>query len=416
MSNIYQTTTKVLGKAHAYTEANMAFVNSVRDAKYEKEFAVPGDKIGAVLHVPIENQIQPFYSNEFVETPIAETDDTITINNWIGAGVKNMDLDLVLSVNSPDSQFIKPCGVRVAEELEATYIQQALYDCAFQVGTDGTFSTSPNALTPFTQAREMLHNMKMESGGHHLLITTGITNTVIGANVTQYNPQKTISDEFTKGRLGQMAGFETPFESVLVRTLPTGTRTINSFPITAYTSTSITISGGASEAGNTIALGENFYINGCYMMTNNVQQGVNFWGCVAGASASAGATNTALVFDASGNLVVPINTYINVTGASQTISATPVGQNAVFQGSASSNYKFGLAYHPLAFSFVSVKQMRPAGAGMVDFMNKKGINMRFWADSNIQNSSSIIRIDTMSGMGFHKAYRYVPGIRVATAS
>jgi hypothetical protein len=219
-----------------------------------------------------------------------------------------------------------------------------------------------------------------------------------------FNPAAEISGEYIKGKLGPVAGYPSPLENDLIGTITTGSRSVsNTYLVASYTSSTVVLSGGTS--GQTVKAGETIQIAGVYVVRSGVSM-TQLFQCVVTGDA---------VFNTSGGVTLYVSPSINLTGSTQNISATPVGQVVTFAGAASTAYKWSLAYHRKFYTFGSVKLTDPDGAMMHGQKAYKNVNFRVWMDRDVTNSQFPLRLDCLSGGIVHPVPLFVPAVRIACA-
>ncbi len=411
MANAFANTTKIMNKIHAHFQVACNFIPTVRN-QYEKEFAIPGGKIGDTLLVKRPNQFTFTNNQNLTPSAVAEVTDALILNIWGQVSEINADKDLVLSINDKNDQLLIDMSNTMAENVESQHIAKAQAGIAFTVGIAGA---APTTQGYYGTARGILNKMGAPLAKRMLTLTSDTVTALITNNQALYNPSQEITENYHRGKLGPIAAFEAPYENDSISSFTTGTRTgdtthaagttglTGSYIVQSYTATTIVISGAT---GYTVAAGETFQVNGCYTVVNGLVKSQLFMG-VTSVSAT----------DSSGILTLTLaNPSVVISGSTQTISATPVAQTVTFFGAASTPYLWSMAYHPKFYTFASVALTKPEGAMWFGMKDWRGISFRFWLDRNVTNSTFPLRLDMLSGGVIHPVPNYVPAVRIACAS
>jgi hypothetical protein len=96
----------------------------------------------------------------------------------------------------------------------------------------------------------------------------------------------------------------------------------------------------------------------------------------------------------------------NVCKADSTALATTDfdAKTLTFVGSASTSYRQNLMYHKDAFTFVAADLPLMAGGEKCSRMQKDGLSLRVWQDSDIRNDELLMRIDILYGFKTLRPY------------
>ena len=138
-----------------------------------------------------------------------------------------------------EDSYLHPAGAQLAQKVDSDAADWARLNTPNVVGTLGTNSTT---LDFALAAEQVLFSYSTPPGEHYLCLTPGLMRSYVNANVTQFNPQKAISDMYRKGVIGDAAGWK------WVRSNSLKTHTAG----TAATG-GVTIS-GAGQSGATLTL------------------------------------------------------------------------------------------------------------------------------------------------------------------
>ena len=272
----------------------------------------------------------------------------------------------------------------LASSLEADAL--TMYkDVYQQVGAAGT---TPNTLLTYLQARARLNNsltpMDTLRTAHLSPLATA---TIVDALKGLFQDSSAIREQYREGSMGRTAGFDW-FENPLVPTHTNG-NTVAGVQVNGAAQTGSTLNVKGVTSSSFFAHGTAFTIAGVYevhpetkVVTSRLQ---NF---VVSADATMGGTTGALT----------ISPSINVTGATQNVSASPAdGAALTIVGAASTAYEQELAFHRDAFAFATADLVMPKG---VDFAAREvydGVSMRIVRAYDINNDAFPCRIDVLYG-------------------
>jgi hypothetical protein len=155
-----------------------------------------------------------------------------------------------------DEAYFRPAGLQLAQQIDSDAANWASLWTNNVVGTLGTDSTTIDFAL---NADQVLFNLACPEGGkRHLVLSSSLMRSYVKNNVTQYNPQKDISDMFRIGVLGTAAGWK------WFRSNSLFTHTIGTFPTHGVTVVGAGQSGSSlivtGTNGDTITPGDKFTI------------------------------------------------------------------------------------------------------------------------------------------------------------
>lgn len=155
-----------------------------------------------------------------------------------------------------DEAYFRPAGLQLAQQFDSDAANWARLYTNNVVGTLGADSTTIDFALA---ADQVLFNLACPADGdRHLIISSGLMRSYVKNNVTQFNPQKEISDMFRIGVLGTAAGWK------WFRSNSLFTHTIGTFPTHGVTVTGAGQSGSSlivtGTANDTIQPGDKFNI------------------------------------------------------------------------------------------------------------------------------------------------------------
>jgi hypothetical protein len=155
-----------------------------------------------------------------------------------------------------DDAYFRPAGLQLAQQIDSDAANWARLWTNNVVGTLGTDATTVDFALA---ADQVLFNLACPADGErNLVISSSLMRSYVKNNVTQFNPQKAISDMFRVGVLGNAAGWK------WVRSNSLFVHTIGTFPTHGVTVTGggqsgslLTVTGTAAD---TINPGDKFNI------------------------------------------------------------------------------------------------------------------------------------------------------------
>lgn len=155
-----------------------------------------------------------------------------------------------------DEAYFRPAGLQLAQQVDSDAADWARRWTNNVVGSLGTDATTVDFALA---ADQVLFNLACPADGdRHLIISSSLMRSYVKTNVTQFNPQKDISDMFRVGVLGTAAGWK------WFRSNSLASHTIGTFPSHAVTVTGAGQSGSSlivtGTAADTIQPGDKFTI------------------------------------------------------------------------------------------------------------------------------------------------------------
>jgi P22 coat protein - gene protein 5 len=155
-----------------------------------------------------------------------------------------------------EESYLYPAGQQLAQQIDSDAANWARLNTANVTGTLGTDSTTVNFA--FTAERTLFAYACPEGSDKYLCLSPSLMQSYAQANVTQFNPQKDISDMFRKGVIGNAAGWK------WVRSNSLQKHTVGTAPTHGVTVTGAGQSGASlivtGTNGDTIQPGDKFNI------------------------------------------------------------------------------------------------------------------------------------------------------------
>ena len=383
MANSLLTPQQITREALRVLHNKLTFIGAI-NRQYDDSFAKSGAKIGDTLKLRLPNQFTVRTGATLSAQDINEQSVALQVGTQTGVDMNFSSVDLTLSLDDFSSRVLEPAMAVLAASLEADAV--TMYkDVYQQVGTPGT---TPNTLLTYLQARARLNNsltpMDTLRTAHLSPLATA---TIVDALKGLFQDSSAIREQYREGSMGRTAGFDW-FENPLVPTHTNG-NTVAGVQVNGAAQTGSTLNVKGVTSSSFFAHGTAFTIAGVYevhpetkVVTSRLQ---NF---VVSADATMGGTTGALT----------ISPSINVTGATQNVSASPAdGAALTIVGAASTAYEQELAFHRDAFAFATADLVMPKG---VDFAAREvydGVSMRIVRSYDINNDAFPCRIDVLYG-------------------
>lgn len=378
MANALLTTDKIADRAlMRFSEACTAL--KAIPKTYESEFkGTP--KIGDHVRVAIPQHASIRHGRVSQPAPLQTLVRPVTIQDQVGFDLSYSSAELALDIDEFDRRYISQQVADLAVTVEAA-VQKLMYQWTpNQTGTpDGQWTKIAYA----GLAKKYIEDNGGGSGAKKLIYNNAAESTLIQGMSGLFNAQKEISEQYTEGSIGRVAGFDF-FSSTVAPVHQRGTANA-SYDIN-----------GANQTGSSIAIDTG---SGTFL----VGDVVTFAGCYAvhpQTKANLGYLRQFVVTeDLSGAGNLQVYPAVVVTGSEQNVTASPTdGGDVVVQGTASDTYGINLAFRPEAFQFVTVDL--PELSGWKNSRRSyEGVSMRVVEGSDLRNDLNLMRFDIMWGFG-----------------
>lgn len=391
MANTYLTISMITRESARILENNLVTVKKM-NREYKSEFAVPGAKIGATVNIRKPPRYAGRVGQALQVEDATETSVPLTLTTQRGVDIVTTSVDRKLSIDDFSKRFIKPAIANVANmiDYDATLLYQSVYN------TIGTPGTTPNALLTYLQAQQRLNEEAAPLDDRSLVITPGMSATIVDALKGLFQSSQSISEQYKKGMMGQAIGADW-FMDQNLRTHKVGplggTPTVNG---AGQTGASLITQAWTSAAANRLKKGDIFTIGtatGGVMAVNpqNRQStgALRQFVCTADVSSDSGGAAT-----------IPISPAIVVGGPFATCDSTP-GNAATINvlGAANTLTPQGLLFHPDAFTFASAELELPNGVHEKDRVSddQLGFSIRLIQAYDINLDRFPLRLDILYG-------------------
>lgn len=390
MANSLLTPTMVTREALRLLHADLNFVGSI-DRQYDSQFAKTGAKIGSTLKIREPNAYTVRTGATMNVQDTAESSKTLTIATQKGVDMAFTSSDLTLSLDDFSKRCLKPAMSVLATHIESDAL--SMYkDVANEISDVGATATTSLVMG----VKQRLTESLAPQSDRCLLLNPQAHSDLVSSNVSLFNPQSQISEQYRTGLIGNnFYGFQTVYENTVLPLHTTGTEAgvDTGADVAASNVDGATLTVDGTVTG-TFKKGDVITIAGVYDV---------HWETKVAYSRLKQFTVTA---DVSGSYSeIPISPAIVSSGAKQNVSAAPADGAAINKVESdgttaiagSADYYINLGYHKDAFTFVTADLEMPKGLHFAAREVFDGISMRVLSDYDIVNDVFATRIDVLYG-------------------
>jgi len=379
MSNSYISSAIVTKEALRELENNLILGNMV-NRQWENKFAKDGDTIS--IRKP--NVFRASKQRTRVNSDITERSVDLAVATQAHVSFEWSSKDMTDTIDRISERYIKPAMSAIANTIDVDLydLHQAVYN---QVGTPGT---APSDYDVYADARRRLNEEAISLKDRYVTVNPkGEAETMKGLKGL-FN-EKLINGIIADGALGSLAGFDFYMaQNVQLHTTGAfsgGTPVVNG---ASQTGASLITSGWASGT-TTLKKGDVFTIAGVYAVNPKTGQ-------------STGELRqfvvTADAVDSSGAITIAIAPSIIVSGALQTVTASPADGAAITMvGTASTAYPINMAFQKDAFTLAVRPIEIPSSVVWGGRENYNGLSVRVVKAYDITEDREVIRFDVLYG-------------------
>jgi hypothetical protein len=338
----------------------------------------------------------------------AESTTTLTLAKVRGIDLDFNDVEMRMNVNDFTKQFIEPAVNQLATDLENeafTALYKDVYNVAGTAGQIPGKNATYGAIQAYGNAKLLINRgLAPQDNKRCLIMGSSMENGALNEFKGLFQDASEISKQYLEGKMGRHMGFnwyENELTPAHTNGLQAGTPVVN-----GATQSGAALLTRGWTAGTTITQGTVFVISSgtkvqmVHPETRKTYGDTDLTATVAGGTAvgqqfvvTADATA-----DSSGLATLAISPSIVTSGAYQTVTASPDdGATLTINGSASTTYPQGFAFHPDFATFVTADLELPRGMDMAERKNFEGISMRFVRGYDIVNARMISRLDILYG-------------------
>jgi hypothetical protein len=398
MSNNLLTISKITNEALMVLENELTFTGQV-DRNYDDQFAVVGAKIGQTVNVRRPGRFIGTTGPQLVVEDFNETSVPVTLSTQFHVDTQFTTQDLALSLDMFSDRVLKPGIAAIANKMDRDGLVTAKNNTANIVGTAGA---APTGLITYLTAAAYLDSEGAPRDGRRSVVVEPFTSATIVDNLKGlFNPQTTISSQYTKGLMGRDSGgmnwymdqnvVSQTFGSYASATLSCNVTTATGFLSSGWAySSNITI--GSAGAAATLNQGDTFTIAGVFAVNpQNRQSYGKLRNFVVQSTTAIGSGGTATV------TVVPA---VITAGQFQNVSVTSSGSQTVtpFNNTGVTSPQ-NILMHRNAFTLACADLELPEGVHFAGRASDKeiGLSLRVVRQYTINNDSIPTRIDVLYG-------------------
>lgn len=384
-NNTLLTINMIVKEAMRVLKNNLVFAAGV-NRTYDKYFASSGGKINDTLRIRKPARYVVNTGRALVVQDSIEEFTTVQITDQLQVGMSFNSDDLALRIDQFSERFIVPAMAAISNRIEQLGLQLAeqIYN------TVGSTTSLANTFEVYTQAGALLDSCAAPMDAQRSVIIgpytqAGLLNNLKGL----FQASDEISNQYKKGRMGTMAGFDFKMSQNTVTHI-VGSAAADPIIVNGANQTGSTLIVSGMTAGKVINKGDTFTMPGVFAINpQNRQSTGKLQQFVVTATSGAAATTLSI----SPALVGP--------GAQQTVSALPAnGAALTFIGTPNQQLEFGLAFHKDAFTLVSVDLELPQGDSVQASRvsdPETGVSIRVTRQWDINSDSWPCRLDLLIG-------------------
>lgn len=380
MPNTILTPDKITREALRILHQELNFIGNI-NRQYDDSFAKSGAKIGDTLRIrmPAQYTVRDGWARSAQDH--IEENITLTVQNVKGVDVDFTSAELTLDLDDFAERHLKPAMSVLAANVEADALTMAK-DVPSVIAVPGSAITYKNII----EGRKALVDSLSPQNGLKTLLNTQDNVDLVDALKGLFNPQQTVSMQYTDGYMGKTGGFDF-FENTLLPRFTSGDAGLNTGYLTngviADGATALVVDTGTS----TLVKGDVITIDGVNAVHPETKADLGYLKkFVVTADVSASATS------------IPVWPAVHSTGGRKNVSVTPPNNSAVrtFLGS-NATVDESLQFHRDAFTFATADIEMPRGVDMASRQVHDGISLSFVRDFDVDSRDFKGRFDILYG-------------------
>ena len=301
------------------------------------------------------------------------------------------DLAMQLTREQAIERHIKPTVNRMARMIDRYIAQKAIAFAGQVIGNPSAPATGDTLLGNLAQAQALFNARGREDDGDSVIITPeGVATTLQQANLKLFNPDKSVSELYKKGLMGQYANFDF-YRSPLLpgdNATATGTVTVNgaSQGLTAWAQTWSLVTAGWTSS--TVPVRTKIKIPSVNWVNPDTKDdtGIPYTGVV---------TQTATVTGGAATLV--LSEPLIFSGPHQNVTAAPANSAPITILSVGSGAAPSLAFSRKAIIAASPKMVLPNKVEFKEQAEVNGINIAIIESFDPYNFNKIFSIQALIG-------------------
>lgn len=398
MANTLATPSWVTKEVALYYVNNIKYVANLNKV-YDDQFVVSGAKVGNTIQVRLPQRFQLTQGQALQLQNLYDQTVPVSLTTQLNVAFGYSSAEATTEINDVRERYVMPAAETLANGADVLAYTNTYKSVYSAVGTPGT---TPNQNLTYLQAGVKMTDLAAPKGGRVAVLDPIAQITLVNANLTLFNPNRKISEEYETGEFAEDAlGVAKWYEDQNRPLFTTGTWTSTATPIIAaanQTGSTLNTSGWASGSTALVA-GDIFTIAGVnsvnplsFQSTGRLQQFV----VTANTADSAGAI-----------AALPISPPIITSGQLQTVDSVPAN-NAIINmiGSTGATYAYAATQSPQSLlfvkdfaAFVTADLVAPSAGARSTFVRAKeyGLSLRMVEQFQIQTDQNPSRLDIICG-------------------
>jgi hypothetical protein len=391
MANVLLTIGMITREAVRLWRNTNAFLQHI-DTQYDDSFAQGGAKIGTALRIRLPNDYTVRLGPAAQVQDTSEPSTTLVLATQRGVDVSFSSAERALSLDDYSKRILAPAVNNIAGAV-AYDIMTGSEGGVSNITTNlsGTTLLSPNATT-YLNSGAVLDNNSAPVGNRKIVNSPQTEANALASLAGLFNPQPTISKQYTTGRMQEALGFDW-MKDQTVLTHTAGSSAVGAATVNGAGQTGLNLV--VNALAGTFNQGDIINIAGVYQVNRITKQSTGRLRQFAvTANVLAGATT------------IPI--YPAIVGPSangaqaqyQTVASLPANGSAVnLAGSIqpSSQYVKNFCYVPEAITMATADLELPRGVHEAAREQYDGISMRMVTAYSIATDQFITRMDILYG-------------------
>lgn len=400
MSNNLLTISKITNEALMVLENELTFTSEV-DRNYDDQFAVIGAKIGNTVNVRRPGRFIGTTGPALNVEDFNETSVPVTLSTQFHVDTQFTTQDLALSLDMFSDRVIKPAVAAIANKIDRDGLVMAKNNTANIVGTAGVV---PSDLITYLTGQAYLDSEGAPRDGRRSCIVEPFTSaTIVNALKGLFNPQTTISEQYTKGLMGRdSSGMNWKLDQNVV-----------SQTFGAWTTTAGALTVNGANQGLSSGWAQTSTINITSTAAGQLNQGdviqfANVYGVNPQNRQSYGKLRNFVVTSAvtltNGNTSVTVSPALIYSGQFQNVSTSPASGATITPFSIGTSATGvtspqNIIMHRNAFTLATADLELPEGVHFAGRASDKeiGLSMRVVRQYTINNDSIPTRLDVLYG-------------------
>jgi len=373
---------------------NLGF-SKVVDHTYDDRFAVSGAKIGDTLR--LRDPVRYAVTKGRVMTPqdTVETAKTLTLDTQAHVGFSFTSVERTLNIDNFADRYVESAAVALANQVDVDGLTKAYQSTANSVGTGGTAFTTLDFA--YAAGRTLDENSTPVDGKRYMVVSPRQQEATLKAAQAIFNSQTQIGNQYVKGRMGTMGGFDWIMDqNVMLHTVgPLGGAPI--VTVASQTGSTLLTSGWTAAAASRLKKGDLFTLPTVY--------GVNPVNGISTGQLQQFTVTADVSSDAGGLASIPIFPAITPTGTNKTVTNSPAASAPLtIIGTANSTATEGIAFHKNAFVLGMAPLDTPPGTDSAKATDPDtGVSIRTTTAYDILNDLFVTRCDILYGWAAPRA-------------